>query len=156
MKNISILHLMSPTTTHHFKMQYLCQWVSESVIDSFRFGDSYHISELCELVRCDSISQHLPLSRQWDSGSVGQSLIVSDWRLHLWAYFNFAPFPRCFERHWLHVSFVSSENILSFSQETPQLNKVSTLNWITKVDKSNLYTNLPKKIHDNVFWKIEI
>ena len=29
---------------------YPCQWVSQSVIDSFRFGDSYRISELCELV----------------------------------------------------------------------------------------------------------
>ena len=27
--------------------------VSEWVIDSFRFGDSYRISELCELVKCD-------------------------------------------------------------------------------------------------------
>ena len=29
---------------------YPCQWVGESVSDSFRFGDSYRISELCELV----------------------------------------------------------------------------------------------------------
>ena len=29
---------------------YPCQSVSGSVIDSFRFGDSYRISELCELV----------------------------------------------------------------------------------------------------------
>ena len=30
--------------------------VSQWVIHSFRFGDSYSISELCELVRCESIS----------------------------------------------------------------------------------------------------
>ena len=28
---------------------YPSQWVSESVIDSFKSGDSYRISELCEL-----------------------------------------------------------------------------------------------------------
>ena len=31
-------------------MQWLSEWVSESVSDSFRFGDSCCISELCELV----------------------------------------------------------------------------------------------------------
>ena len=29
---------------------YPCQSVGQSVGDSFRFGDSYHISEFCELV----------------------------------------------------------------------------------------------------------
>ena len=33
-----------------YPSQSVGQWVSESVIDSFRFGDSYRISELCELV----------------------------------------------------------------------------------------------------------
>ena len=33
-----------------YPCQWLSEWVSQSVIDSFRFGDSYCISELCELV----------------------------------------------------------------------------------------------------------
>ena len=36
------MHLLAPTP--------VSQWVSGSVGDSFRFGDSYRISELCELV----------------------------------------------------------------------------------------------------------
>ena len=35
-------HLLAPTP--------VSQWLSEWVIDSFRFGDSFCISELCELV----------------------------------------------------------------------------------------------------------
>ena len=33
-----------------YPCQSVGQWVSQSVIDSFRFGDGYRISELCELV----------------------------------------------------------------------------------------------------------
>ena len=33
-----------------YPCQSVGQWVSQSVIDSFRFGDSYRTSELCELV----------------------------------------------------------------------------------------------------------
>ena len=47
--------------------------VSEWVIDSFRFGDCYHIFELCELV-VDAIAS--PCS--YPCQSVGESLIVSD------------------------------------------------------------------------------
>ena len=35
-------HLLAPTP--------VSRWVSEWVIDSFRFGDSYRIFELCELI----------------------------------------------------------------------------------------------------------
>ena len=35
-----------------YPCQWVGQWVSGSVIKSFRFGDSYRISELCELVFC--------------------------------------------------------------------------------------------------------
>ena len=44
--------IAEPLFLLHF--QHIVQWVdqsvSESVIDSFRFGDSYRISVLCELV----------------------------------------------------------------------------------------------------------
>ena len=39
--------LASPST---YPCQSMGEWVSGSVIKSFRFGDSYRISELCELV----------------------------------------------------------------------------------------------------------
>ena len=39
--------MASPST---YPCQWVSQWVSGSVIDSFRLGDSYRISELCELV----------------------------------------------------------------------------------------------------------
>ena len=48
-------YLLAPTP--------VSQWVSGSVIDSFRFGDSYRISELCELV------VHPPLKNKWISTS---------------------------------------------------------------------------------------
>ena len=44
-----------------------------AVGDSFRFGDSYRISELCELVK-DAIASRSTNPCQW----VGQSVIVSD------------------------------------------------------------------------------
>ena len=36
------MHLLAPTP--------VSGWVSQSVIDSFRFGDSYRILDLCKLV----------------------------------------------------------------------------------------------------------
>ena len=39
--------IASPST---YPCQSAGQWVSGSVIKSFRFGDSYRISKLCELV----------------------------------------------------------------------------------------------------------
>ena len=41
--------IASPST---YPYQSVGEWVSDWVIDSFRFGDSYRISELCELVLC--------------------------------------------------------------------------------------------------------
>ena len=38
--------------------QWVSESVSQSVIDSFRFGDSYRISELCELVLLTMILGH--------------------------------------------------------------------------------------------------
>ena len=38
---------------------YPCQSVGEWVIDSFRFGDSYRMSELCELINHQSHHPHI-------------------------------------------------------------------------------------------------
>ena len=48
---IFLYAIASPST---YPCQSVGQWVSQWVIDSFRFGDSYPISELCDLAKVGS------------------------------------------------------------------------------------------------------
>ena len=50
------------TSPSSYSCQSVGQWLSDWVIDSFRFEDSYRISELCKLVHLKFISAlHYPL-----------------------------------------------------------------------------------------------
>ena len=67
-QNIGVNNLIPPSffldATASPNNTYPCQWVSQSVsglvIHSFRFGDSYRISELCE-----PVSEHTSTSSTW-------------------------------------------------------------------------------------------
>ena len=63
------MHLLAPTP--------VSQWVSGSVTDRFRFGDSYRISELCELVSLvfsqnSADIAHSPFMDKWIDSEKGQ------------------------------------------------------------------------------------
>ena len=58
--HLFLLFLDAIASPSSYPCQSVGQWVSQWVIDSFRFGDSYRISELCEIVKYVSISSTYP------------------------------------------------------------------------------------------------